>query len=210
MSHSLTIIIVDKNKSLKTLRVKDYNVDNLYKKCGFKQSTNFNLQVEWSVIIDGKKYIIQMYGKQDGKSNIKNKYEFPPPIDKKIYFGACALVGMISDNLNTKNINLSIDLWNKCYNKLFGGDEDLNIVCDDDLDDDNLDNVTTSKKSTVQYLKDGNNIVDSDTEYVEPQDFESEDEDDTECSNGPTEESCANETYLNDVGSELSEESYDL
>lgn len=36
MTQSLTIIIVDKGGSLKTLTVKDYKVDDLYKKCGFK------------------------------------------------------------------------------------------------------------------------------------------------------------------------------
>ena len=42
MPQSLTIVIVDKSASLKTLNVKDYNVEELYKKCGFKKSDGFS------------------------------------------------------------------------------------------------------------------------------------------------------------------------
>jgi hypothetical protein len=98
MTQSLTIIIVDKAGSLKTLTVKDYKVEELYKKCGFKKSEGFTLQVEWPVKLEGQRYLIQMYGKLDGKANMENKYDFPPPVDKELYFGSCALVGMIRDD----------------------------------------------------------------------------------------------------------------
>ncbi len=88
MPQSLTIVIVDKSASLKTLNVKDYNVEELYKKCGFKKSDGFILQVEWPIKLDGKKYIVQMYGKLDGKANMENKYDFPPPVDTKLFFGS--------------------------------------------------------------------------------------------------------------------------
>ena len=84
---SLTIIIVDKGTTLKTLTVKDYKVEELYKKCGFKKADDFTLQVEWPVKLDGQRYLIQMYGKLEGKANMENKYDFPPPVDKKLYFG---------------------------------------------------------------------------------------------------------------------------
>ena len=69
---SVTIIIVDKGGSLKTLAVKVYNVEELYKKCGFKKSDGFNLQVEWPVKIDGQRLLVQMYGKLNGKANMEN------------------------------------------------------------------------------------------------------------------------------------------
>ena len=133
MAQSLTIIIVDKGGSLKTLTVKEYKVEELYKKCGFKKSEGFNLQVEWPVKIEGQKYLIQMYGKLDGKANTENKYDFPPPVDKNLYFGSCVLVGMIRDDTNNRtNINLSIELWDKIYEKLFGGFENLALTCNED------------------------------------------------------------------------------
>ena len=140
MPQALTIIIVDKSASLKNLTVKDYKVDELYKKCGFKKADTFILQVEWPVKLDGQKYLIQMYGKLDGKANMENKYDFPPPVDKQLYFGSCALVGMLRDeSTNRSHINLSIELWNKLYEKLFGGFEDLAVIgADDDDEEDEL------------------------------------------------------------------------
>lgn len=210
MTQSLTIIIIDKNTSLKTLTVKEYKVDELYKKCGFKKADGFDLQVEWPVKLEGKKYLIQMYGKLDGKANMENKYDFPPPVDKNLYFGACALVGMVRDDTNSKtHINLSIELWNKIYEKLFGGFEDLTATCAEDEDEeDELDKVHKSMKTKKGgYLKDGFVVDSSDTEDATGS--ETEDEDD-EISDEPTEPEGEGEDELviDDIGSELSEEAY--
>ena len=209
---SLTIIIVDKGTTLKTLTVKDYKVEELYKKCGFKKADDFTLQVEWPVKLDGQRYLIQMYGKLEGKANMENKYDFPPPVDKKLYFGSCALVGMIRDDSNERShINLSIDLWNKIYEKLFGGFEDLALTCEnDDDEEDELEKVPKHMKTKKGgYLKDGFVVDSSDTEEViSSSDTENEDEDDND-----TEQPSVNledeEVVLEDVGSELSEEAYD-
>ena len=207
MPQSLTIIIVDKCASLKTLTVKDYKVDELYKKCGFKKAEDFILQVEWPVKLDGQKYLIQMYGKLDGKANMENKYDFPPPVDKNLYFGSCALVGMLRDDSNNKtHINLSIELWKKIYEKLFGGFEDLALICAEDEDEeDELENVPKHMKTKKGgYLKDGFVVDSSDTEEVVSSETEDEDE---AVSDKPSDEE--EEVSLEDIGSELTEESYD-
>jgi len=213
-SSALTIVIVDKGGSLKTLTVKDYKVEELYKKCGFKKSDGFNLQVEWPVKLDGQRYLVQMYGKLDGKANMENKYDFPPPVDKNLYFGSCALVGMIRDDSNNRaHINLSIELWNKIYEKLFGGFEDLVATAkEDEEEEDELVNIPKEKKTKQGYLKDGF-VVDSsdnDEENSEP-DSESDDVEDDEDEEEDNSEKVADEDDLEieDVGSELSEESYD-
>ena len=206
MTKSLTIIIVDKGCSLKTLTVKDYNVEELYKKCGFKKSEGFNLQVEWPVKVDGQKYLVQMYGKLDGKANMENKYDFPPPVDKKLYFGACALVGMIRDDTNNRtHINLSIELWNKIYEKLFGGFEDLTTTCAEDEDEeDELENIPKHMKTKKGgYLKDGFVVDSSDAE----EDICGSDEDESDEPNEDITEA-EDDIELEEVGSELSEESY--
>jgi hypothetical protein len=208
MSQSLTIIIVDKGASLKTLNVKDYKVEELYKKCGFKKSDGFILQVEWPIKLDGQKYIVQMYGKLDGKANMENKYDFPPPIDKKLYFGSCALVSMIRDSSNTRTyINLSLELWNKMYDKLFGGFEDLTTNCVEDEDEtDELDNVPKHMKTKKGgYLKDGFVVDSSDTEEITGTETGDDEDDETEITNDEAEE----ELVLENIGSELSEEEYD-
>ena len=208
MTQSLTIIIIDKGASLKTLTVKDYKVEELYKKCGFKKADGFNLQVEWPVKLDGQRFLIQMYGKLDGKANMENKYDFPPPVDKNLYFGSCVLVGALRDDDNTRShINLSIELWNKIYEKLFGGFEDLALTCtEDDNEEDELANVPKNLKTKKGgYLKDGFVVDSSDTEEAscsEEEDVDSEEPTDTSGEGGE-------ELILEEIGSELSEEAYD-
>jgi len=205
MPQSLSVIIVDKGGSLKTLKIKDYKVDELYKKCGFKKEEGFSLQVEWNVKLDGQKYVIQMYGKLNGKANMENKYDFPPPIDKNLYFGSCVLVGMIKDNTNNNsNINLSVDLWNKIYEKLFGGFENLAVTCnEDDDEEDELNNIPKKMKTKKGgYLKDGFVVDSSDAEEEEEEDGSSSEDISDETS------LYEEELVLEDLGSELSEESY--
>lgn len=209
MTQSLTILIVDKGGSLKKLTVKDYKVEELYKKCGFKKMDDFNLQVEWPVKLDGQRYLIQMYGKLEGKANNENKYDFPPPIDKNLYFGSCALVGMIRDDSNNRAyINLSIELWNKIYEKLFGGFENLALTCiEDDEEEDELENIPKNMKTKKGgYLKDGFVI---DSSEAEDDDVSSSDNESYETiDKSITDSGGEEEIDIEEVGSELSEESY--
>ena len=143
----LTILLVEKTGELKTLNVKDYKEDELFKKCGFKKADRFSKQTEWTVKMNSQKYFVTMYGKDEGKANMENKYDFPPPIDSKLFFGCCVLVCQIRDNTGKKVFtNLTVDLWSKLYDKLFGGFEDLTTTNndnenDDDNEDDELDNL---------------------------------------------------------------------
>ena len=207
MPQALSIIIVEKGGSLKTLKIKDYKVDELYKKCGFKKEEGFTLQVEWKVKLDSQKYVIQMYGKLNGKANMENKYDFPPPVDKNLYFGSCALVVTIKDDTNKiLYINLTVDLWNKIYEKLFGGFENLTVTCnEDDEEEDELKNIPKNMKTKKGgYLKDGFVVDSSDAEEETGSDNES---DEPSCTSGDVEEE-EEEPILEDLGSELSEESY--
>ena len=211
----LTIILVEKTGELKTLSIKDYKEDELFKKCGFKKADDFSKHIDWSAKIDGQKYIISLYGKSEGKANMENKYDFPPPVDNKLYFGCCALVAQISDDLNKKSLsNLSLDLWNKIYDKLFGGFEDLTIVKandDDDLEDE-LDVVPKSKKTkSGGYLKDGFVVDDDDNGDGDDDDISgsSDDSDEDEETNDVVADAADDGLILEDIGSELSEEDYD-
>jgi hypothetical protein len=210
INNSLTIIIVDKGGSLKTLNVKDYKEEDLYKKCGFKKADGFILQHEWSVKCEKQKYYISIFAKTDGKANCENKYDFPPPIDNKLFFGSCAIIGALKNENGVKqNVNLSIPLWDKLYENLFGGFEDINssaLILEDENEEDELANIPAEKKTKQGYLKDGF-VVDSDS--VEDEDYESDEEESEEVSD-ENEEECEDEDKLMiDIGSELSEEEYD-
>ena len=225
MPQPLTIVLVDKTGELKALTVKDYKEDELFKKCGFKKNDGFAKQTEWPVKFNGQKYSIMMYGKDDGKANMENKYDFPPPVDNKLLFGCCVLVGQIRDDNNKKTlINLSVELWVKLYEKLFGGFEDLtknnDLNGDDDYEEDELDSVPKSKKTKIGgYMKDGF-VVDDDSNHDDSDEFEDDDsdesgDDDSDDNKGNSKgNKCNNndvndDVFLEDIGSELSEDSYD-
>ena len=165
---SLSIIIIEKGGSMKTLTVKEYNESDLYKKCGFKKDDGFAQRTEWSKIkIDGQNYSISLFAKINGKANMENKYDFPPPIDNELYFGSCALVCKMKDIESGDYIYhpLTIELWNKIYEKLFGGFENLADTCyEDEHEVDELANIPADKKTKSGYLKDG--FVVSDTELI--------------------------------------------
>jgi hypothetical protein len=210
MTQSLAIIIVDKSCILKLLNVKDYKEEDLFKKCGFKKPDGFVKHVDWPVKIDGTRYIISMYGKLDGKANTENKYDFPPPIDTKLFFGSCALVGYTKNETikGEKTLcNLTLGLWNKIYEKLFGGFENLALsIIEDEEEEDELAAIPASKKTKKGgYLKDGF-VVDTDEE----ENSENESEDESEDIDDSEETTDKEEgLILEDIGSELSEEAYD-
>ena len=213
MSQPLTIVIVEKTGDLKTLSIKDFKIEDLYKKCGFEKGDDFLKQVEWSAKYDGKKYFIEVYAKTEGRANSENKYDFPPPIDTKLFFGSCAILAYLKQPDGSKlYVDLSLQLWNKIYEKLFGGFEDLAATAaEDEAEEDELANVPKEKKTKQGYLKDGFVVDSSDTEEnvsgsgSEEVDDEDEEEDDSEDDDQEDEQ----DIVIEELGSELSEESYD-
>jgi hypothetical protein len=208
------IIIVDKTATLKILNVKELKEEELYKKCGFKKSDGFIKQTEWMRKIDGEKYFVSLYAKTDGKANSENKYDFPPPIDNKLFFGSCALVAYIKNKDEILTLHsLTLPLWNKIYEKLFGGFEDLAITSlEDEEEEDELANIPAKKKTKEGYLKDGF-VVDSNGESddYETEDDEDEDDEDAESTNSVKNDKNDenDELLIEDIGSELSEEEYE-
>jgi hypothetical protein len=209
MTQNLGVIVVEKIGSLKSLTIKDYKEEELYKKCGFKKADGFEKHTEWKMKMEGKKYIVSAYGKTEGKANMENKYDFPPPIDNTLFFGSCLLLcAVLKDDGKKEPISLSLEQWEKMYEKLFGGFEDLTATAaEDEAEEDELEGVPASKKTKNGYLKDGF-VVDSDSdEKDEEYDSDEEDEDEDE-SEDTDENGQIDEIVLEDIGSELSEESY--
>jgi len=212
MSQPLNIIIVERTGTLKLLSIKDFKEEELFKKCGFKKAEDFLKQTEWNVKYDSKKYYIQVFAKTDGRANSENKYDFPPPIDNKLFFGCCAIVAYLKNSDGTKlYTNLSLQIWNKMYEKLFGGFEDLAATAaEDENEEDELANVPKEKKTKQGYLKDGFVVDSSDadesvsvTGSEDDESYESEETDETE------KDGDDDDIAIDNIGSELSEESYD-
>jgi hypothetical protein len=209
MAQNISVIIVDKSASLKSITIKDYKEDELYKKCGFKKADGFVKQTEWGVKMDGKKYVVAVFAKTEGKANSENKYDFPPPVDTVLFFGSCALVCSVKKDENVWELtSLSLELWEKIYEKLFGGFEDLATTCaEDEEEEDELDSIPASKKTKHGYLKDGF-VVDSDSSDDKEEEYGSDDDDDDE-EDEEEQEGQEENLELEDIGSELSEEEYE-
>lgn len=200
-----TLLIIDKSGTPKVLTVKEFKMEDLYKKCGFKKPDGLEKRHVWVTKCDKTSYRISVYAKEDGKANTENKFEFPPPIDNSLFFGSCAVL------VEHKNVageyvptTVTIDIWDKLYEKLYGGFENLGDTCKaDDDESDELESIPKSKKTATGYLKDGF-IVDSDNEEGE----EYSDDDSEEEENAEEDNNVDELLELEDVGSELSEESY--
>jgi len=213
------IIVIEKNGTIKQSLCKD--LDNLYKSCNFRKADGFELRHSWNNLVVGKKtYNISIYARDEGKANTENKYDMPPPIDNDLYFGNLAI---INKNKNGELNSLSVNEWNKIYESLFGGFENLDEFNDDD-EEDELEDLPASLKTKVGgYLKDGFVVDNSDDEEViigtgEDDEGEDEDEDEDgvsylidsseEDTNDVVDED-EDEESIEDCGSELDYEEYE-
>ena len=104
--NNITFIVVEKNGSLKPVDIKEDLIcaEELSKKCKFKKVDGFIKRTSWNYSSKNEeenltsKIIVDLWAKDDGVANHENKYEFPPPVDSELFFGACALVAR--DNKN--------------------------------------------------------------------------------------------------------------
>jgi hypothetical protein len=158
-----TILIVEKTGTIKESSVKKWDEDELYKKAGFKTKEGFTMAHQWT---HGADNVISLYGKTTGRAGQENKYDFPPPVDTVLFFGACILT-------SSKGV-LKKSQWDKIYEDLFGGFEDIGDE-DSEEEEDTDDDLPRTKDG---YVKDGF-IVDEDDEEEEDEEDE-EDEDDEE------------------------------
>jgi hypothetical protein len=181
------IVLIEKSGVAKTLTVKDFTEETLYKKAGFKLSEGFSLQHTWGAE-DGVDQSIKLYAKKNGRAGQENKYDFPPPVDSALFFGSCVLVG--TDPKTGAVVDLESDDWEEIYEYLFGGFEDVGSDDSDgegeeDVDtDDELDAIrkTTGEeiKQTKQgYAKDGFIVDDDETEEDAYESEESDESGDT-------------------------------
>jgi len=217
------VIVIDKGGNLKSSDIKNFDIETLYKKCNLRKNDYFEKRTSWKFDND---YNITIFSKDKGRANSENKYELPPPIDDKLYFGNMILVKHTDTDLKNDNaVNLTLEDWEKLYEKLFGGFEDLG---DEDSYSDE-EEIPEHMQTKQGYSKEGGFIVsddEEDEEYLPEKDEEEEDEahsstDDAEEEDimgkesdidGEEEEEDDEESdeddYESDLGSELSEESY--
>jgi len=220
------VIIIDKTCNLKSSSVKSFDVDILYKKCNLRKKDNFEKRHTWK--IDNTNFV-SCFSKDKGRESSINKYDLPPPIDNVLYYGSILLVKHDTEELNNENVtDLSVEDWEKHYEKLFGGFEDLGEE-DSYSDEEEIPEHLQTKQG---YSKEGGFVVsdddDEDEDYI-PEEEEEEEEahsstdsaeeedgmgqdsdidDDDDEEEEDYEEEDEEEYDSDDLGSELSEESY--
>ena len=142
--------------------MKSFVEADLYKKAGLKAAEGFERVHEWT--LDGETVVL--YGKSTGRAGQENKYDFPPPVDKVLFFGACILT---SSTGTLKKVR-----WEEIYEELFGGFEDIGDEDSEDSEEEDEDEDLPKTKSG--YAKDGFIVDDSD----ESEEEEDEEEDDVD------------------------------
>ena len=112
-----SLVLVETNSNLKTLKTKELSLETLYKKCGFRVNDDFLCRHTWKVKLSGEEFIISVWAKKIGKATFENKYDFPPPIDNDLFFGTCAIVRTGADGAF---LDLTKETWLKIYEKILG------------------------------------------------------------------------------------------
>jgi hypothetical protein len=160
------VIIIEKNGDLREKKIKDdIEPDELYKVVKLKNSDDFENEASWEVDVDDKTYNISLFAKTTGNAGQENKYELPPPVDDILYFGKSILI-------NEDGSDLTLRMWHKIYEALFGGFEDIGDE-DSDEEEEDLTGVELTKDG---YMKDSF-IADSDDDDVDSGDYiDSDDE----------------------------------
>jgi|GEM_PF-3040892 len=165
LAKQVSIVLIETNGTIKTLKTKEVSNETLYKKCGFRVSDDFLCQHTWQVKLQEETYHISLWGKKTGKANFENKYDLPPPLDKELFFGTCAIVRTLEAPSASAAgasagafLDLTKETWLKIYEHLFGGFEDLGE--EDEYSEDELANVDPALLTKHGYLKD-DFVVDS-------------------------------------------------
>jgi hypothetical protein len=177
-SGSIPIVIVERNGDLRASHVEACNALELSKKCKHKSSAGFDVCAEWAYSGEdaNDRFIVELWASDNGTAGQENKYEFPPPVDTVLFFGACALVAKDMSSQH-RVIPLTLEKWDKMYDFLFGGFDTLANCEDDDGECDELDSVPAHLKTKDGYLKDGF-VVDTSGEDEDDDDDEDDDEND--------------------------------
>jgi len=183
--NTTTIVIISKTGTLSEVSVEPPSSETtleeltllLSKKCGYRNPDGFGCYHTYKYknkkkfsFSDGTgtsdehipKYIyVDVWAKTDGRAGNENKYEMPPPVDEIIFYGNIALVARVDKE---HAVNLTVDIWNVIYERLFGGFEDLaTTAVEDENEIDELDLVPAHHKTLNGYFKDGF-VVDDDSD----------------------------------------------
>ena len=220
---------INKYGVVETLKMK--SMDELYKKCKFRKKKDFDHRHSWILLMNNKHKIhVHVYAKNTGRPVSINKYELPPPIDKDLFYGYVGIIAS-KDKEMKEPMNLTKEMWEKIYEKLMGGFEDLGDEDESDeeeyippelqtkqgyskendfvVDDDNIEyNTSSSSPSEEEYEFSDHSDDNGDDFHIDVEDDSIANVDDKNSKDGESSEESEIEEELTDPDSELSEEEY--
>ena len=162
------LIIIKKSGSVKSTNIKLSSLELLYKKCGFSNVNNFCKRHTWKM----ENMFYSLYSKNNGNAGSENKFDLPPPIDEDLYFGNMILLKHENEEIQVENLkDCNKDEFEKLYNYLFGGFEDI-----EDSEEEEEEVVDPENLTKDGYDKSDGFVVDD--EDVEFEDIDSIDSND--------------------------------
>lgn len=157
------MILLRKNGDVMQINTKLTDASAFHKRAGFKSDSGFARRHTFVVPENISHSIdcIHVYAKDIGRAGMENKTELPPPIDTTLFYGSILCVGYDSEGVLC---SLTQEIWEKMYDHIFGGFENLNDTAEADENElDELDGYPDEMKTKHGYLKDGF-VVESDDE----------------------------------------------
>lgn len=161
----MKFITVSKNGTINNVTMRSNDLNNIYKKCGFKNNNNFSKHHSWEIKLNNVLHNISVFGKTTGRALNENKYELPPPIDNTLFFGDIAIISYNMEECNFSNFTDVI--WKEIYEKLMGGFENIEDTDNEEEDEEEYD---SSELTNDGYLKDDFVVDDNELEYEEYED----------------------------------------
>ena len=162
------IVVVTKSGGVETKTVNAFSFETLYKKCKFRSSNGFKKRHTWK----WKNGFISVFARDHGRAGGENKYDLPPPVDNDLFFGMLGLVYHKNEEPKDDEVlDLDDSEWNACYEKLFGGFEDLG----EEEEEEEVEEIPEEYKTKQGYSKEDGFIVDDNEPlFVENEDSEEE------------------------------------
>jgi len=212
-------VVIDKQNNKKQIKI-NVNSDQYYKKCKLRSVKDFDYRHSWKIKEEGEDRYLSIFAKNNGRANTENKCELPPPLDNQLYFGTMLVVKHKEEGKYDMDdlMELTVENWEKHYNKLYGGFEDLGEE-DSYSSEESIDPELLTKEG---YSKEDGFVVESDEEIIDDEgdeDGEEEEEEeeyiggeesDEEESDDASEDESDSEYDSEDsyIASELEEEEY--
>ena len=165
----MKIVIIEKTGKVKTQSVKTLTLDELYKKCKYQKSKDFDRRHTWKY----KNHFVSVYSKDSGRAGHENKYDLPPPIDSKLYFGNMAIIQHEKETPCDESVmETTKEEWEKIYTHLMGGFDDL----DDEEEEEEIEKIPAEFLSKQGYSKESGFIVEDSDLLSSEKDDDSEEE----------------------------------